>query len=162
MKKIFLYTLLLLLSLVKIQAQEYKVYESLEEALKNPDKVYVLDLHNQDLSTFPAEILTLKNLKQLDLRDNNITEIPEGIKELKNLEQLSMFTNQLQNVPNAIGELENLKMLDLGNNPLENLPSEVAKLSNLEKLYLQNTKIVKKNQKQIKKLLPDCEIRFSF
>lgn len=163
---------LFLLNILKVQAQEesiskiydrYKTYESLKEALKNPDEVYVLDLHYQKLKAFPPEIFQFKNLKILDLRDNEITAIPENIGELKKLQSLSLFTNQIKIVTPNIKDLKNLQELFLGNNPLENLSPEIAKLPNLTRLGLINTKIDKENQRKIKRLVPkDCKVRFKY
>jgi hypothetical protein len=59
------------------------VFESLEEALKTPLKVYKLDLSKNQLSTLPKEITELKNLQGLDLGENPISE-----KEKKRIEEL--------------------------------------------------------------------------
>lgn len=137
-------------------------YKNLAKALKNPDKVYGLDLHAKRLRVFPREIFKFKNLVSLDLRDNEIKMIPESIGNLKNLKDLSMFTNKLTKVPGSIGKLKQLKVLDLGNNPLETLPPEIAQLTELKKLYLQSTRLSKKNRRKIKRSLPNCSIRFSW
>ena len=39
-----------------------KVYKSIEEAMVNPDEVYILKLKGDKLTEFPKEILKFKNL----------------------------------------------------------------------------------------------------
>ena len=54
-------------------------YTNLEEALKNPDVVYALDLSNSDLNTIPDSIALFINLEELILDSNNIEVIPNFI-----------------------------------------------------------------------------------
>lgn len=76
---------------MKDQLVEFK---TLAEAKSNPDSVYILDLSNQNISSFPYEILEFKNLKSLDLSNNQLTELPFEISRMKNL-----FTIKLSNNP---------------------------------------------------------------
>ncbi len=62
-----------------------KTYNDLFEALTSIEKVYKLDLSDEDLIKFPKDILKLTKLEELILTGNNITEIPPEIKNLKNL-----------------------------------------------------------------------------
>ena len=47
-----------------------RAYTSLEEALKNPEKVIKLELRRKKLKSFPMEILKFPNLQYLDLTKN--------------------------------------------------------------------------------------------
>ncbi|MCS7072994.1 MAG: leucine-rich repeat domain-containing protein, partial [Bacteroidia bacterium] len=78
------------------------IFYSLEDALRNPDKVTRLDLSNQGLSYFPEEICRLLNLQSLILSGNQIKEIPESIGNLKQLKQLKLNENLLQELPESI------------------------------------------------------------
>ncbi|HEO65722.1 MAG TPA: hypothetical protein ENI73_07615, partial [Spirochaetes bacterium] len=60
-----------------------KTYNDLFEALTSIEKVYKLDLSDEDLIKFPKDILKLTKLEELILTGNNITEIPPEIKNLK-------------------------------------------------------------------------------
>jgi Leucine-rich repeat (LRR) protein len=92
-------------------------YTDLNEALKNPDKVYRLNLSNQQFKEFPAGILKFKNLEYLNLRNDGLATLsPE------------------------IGNLKSLRVLDLGGNDFKRLPKDFVKLRNLEELFLDNDK----------------------
>ena len=56
-----------------------KTYTDLSQALKEQDKVQVLDLSNQGLTEIPVEILRLTNLTILNLAYNQIETIPPEI-----------------------------------------------------------------------------------
>ncbi len=59
------------------------IYTNLEEALKEPEKVYNLDLSKKKLNEFPMEILKFTNLRSLKLYKNRIDSIPDEISQLK-------------------------------------------------------------------------------
>ena len=136
------------------EAEQFKVFKSLEEALKTPKLVRRLDLHYQKLEelpasiaqlenlewlrlesnrlvTLPAEICTLKKLKTLNLEKNSLTSIPEGIAKLSSLTTLILEGNELTEIPESIGQLKNLKKLILRNNDLLSLPSSIGNLESL-------------------------------
>lgn len=161
-----------------------QAFTSLEEALKNPEKVIKLELRKKKLKVFPAEILKLKNLQYLDLSKNDIKEIPAEISELKNLQYLSISKNSLEALPIQIGELENLyylnanqnelavipyqigklsklKYLDLWSNNIENFPNELKDLKNLKVLDLRVILIPDAEQNRIQALLPKTKVHFS-
>ena len=52
-----------------------KTYTDLSQALKEQDKVQVLDLSNQELTEIPVEITQLTNLTELGLGGNQIETI---------------------------------------------------------------------------------------
>ena len=118
-----------------------QIYTSLEQALKNPQKVYKLSLRKNKLKKLPPEIITLTNLRFLDLSKNKIVVIPAGIGELKNLQQLILSRNHIETLPKEIGNLKNLKYLNINQNDLMSLPSEMAELENLESLDLWSNNI---------------------
>ena len=123
-----------LLSLEELN-DAYK-YESLEEALKNPDKVIRLDLKRQDLDSLPLDILKFKNLQYLSLRKNQFNYFPVELSHLVNLQVLDLSKNELTSIPPEISSLTNLKHLILNNNQLASLPPEIGRLSNLQYLDL--------------------------
>lgn len=160
------------------------VYENLEEALKNPDKVYRLDLRKNKLKTFPLEILKFKNLQELDLSKNKLDSLPEQIGTLTNLHLLNVSGNNLEYLPDSIGELINLKKLVASRNSLQALPKRIGDLQHLEildlwennlsvfpeemrklkKLRWMDLRVILLNdedQERIRKLLPDTKIFFS-
>lgn len=160
-----------------------KVYKSLEEALKNPKEVCLLNLRNSQLKTLPSEIGQLTKLVNLDISGNSLaelppeignlvnlitltaytsklTKLPKDIKYLTNLVNLVLYDNQLTQIPPEIGDLVNLSLLSLSNNQLTSLPEEIGKLTSLKIIYLTNNKFSQEEIKHIKGLLPKADIDF--
>ena len=67
---------------------QQKVFTDLQEALRQPDSVFRLDLSRDRLKEFPLEILQLKQLRELNLSHNKIVQLPETISMLTNLQSL--------------------------------------------------------------------------
>ena len=160
------------------------VYDNLEEALKNSDKVYRLDLRKKKLKIFPKEILQLKKLQELNLSKNQLKELPGELGTLTNLQVLNVSGNKLQYLPDSIGELKNLKkfvgsrnsliaipkrigdlhnleVLDLWENDLSVFPEELSKLKKLRWVDLRVILIDDNVQERIRQLLPNTKIFFS-
>src|SRR5690554_4390223 len=91
-----------------IFSQEVNVFQSLEEAMKNPEKVINLDLSRERLKEFPMELLNFPNLENLDLSNNRISLIPAEIGDLKNLQVLDLSRNRFNILPPQIGKLKEL------------------------------------------------------
>jgi Leucine-rich repeat (LRR) protein len=158
-----------------------KVYTNIDDALKNPEKVYKLNLSNQEvnlsndqwklfinleylnlkndgLKQIPKEISNLKRLKVLDLSGNEFKELPIEFSNLYNLEEL--YLNDEKNLKltetlNVLAKLPKLKSLHLENDNLEELPNEINKLKSLESLYLNENKF-----KSIPNLKPLDHLKF--
>jgi hypothetical protein len=95
-------------------------------------------LASNQLTTIPAQIKKLRNLKELIIYYNKLKSLPLEIFELKNLEKLSLSINDLSQIPNKIGNLKKLKQLEIsGNTRLKSLPECIWKL-NLEVLNFDN------------------------
>lgn len=123
------------------QLEQQPVYTSISEALKNPLKVYRLDLSKQKLHTIPKEVFVLYNLQELNLAKNKIQSIPQEISSLVNLQKLNVSRNDLVELPATIGFLTNLTELVANQNDIYKLPKEIGNLTNLEKLDLWSTAI---------------------
>ena len=67
-----------------------KTYTDLSQALKEQDKVQVLDLSDQGLTEIPVEIFQLTNLTVFGLGNNQIEVIPPEIFQLTNLTELGL------------------------------------------------------------------------
>ena len=145
-----------------------KEYTSLEEALKNPEKVYNLNLSNQNvtipkdawskfvnlevlsfkndhLKEIPMEIGFLKNLKVLDLSGNDFTSLPKSFSELNHLEELFLNDEkylQFDKNKKTLNLPKNLRILHLEDDNLSNLPKEVYDLQNLESLFLNHNNFI--------------------
>lgn len=152
--------------------------------IKNLKQLKSLLLVADGLAEVPD--ISALDLNYLNLRDNNLTSIPENISSLKNLEILRLDSNKLESLPNienltslneldlsynnlasvpCLGKLMNLKVLRLGNNlkltgeiegleklvnlkvlslrknSLNNFPDSIKNLKSLRELYLDNTNI---------------------
>ena len=79
---IYFFSLLIISNSVKAQddnyVDQYKLYYSLDEALKNPEKVYKLILRD-NLDAFPYEISSFPNLTYLKI-NVNIDSFPDSVK----------------------------------------------------------------------------------
>lgn len=184
MKNIFKGIVLLLLVCTSSFSQNIeteKVYTNIDEALKNPEKVYRLNLSNQEinlsneqwklfinleylnlkndgLKQIPKEISNLKRLKILDLSGNEFNELPREFSNLNNLEELYLNDEKnlkLSETLKVLAKLPKLKSLHLENDNLEELPNEINKLKSLESLYLNENKF-----KTIPNLKPLDHLKF--
>lgn len=143
-------------------------FTNLEDALKNPEKVYRLNLSNQKIK-FPADSVWSKfsNLEYLSLKNDHLKEIPVGIGNLKNLKTLDLSGNDFKVLPNSFSNLTNLRelylndekkmdvnqslivlkdlprlsILHLENDNLKSIPSNIFLMRNLEALYLNDNRI---------------------
>ena len=135
--------ILLLLSPVLLFSQRQYVYTSLE-AIEHPDSVFVLSLSRNKLDTFPTQILTFRNLRELDLSKNRLRTLPHQINSLSNLEVLNLDRNRLDSLPDEIGLLQNLRCLKLSRNRLYYLPKSIGNsvtLPNDLKKEIKNNKL---------------------
>ncbi|MCP4442468.1 MAG: hypothetical protein GY810_26480 [Aureispira sp.] len=112
-----------------------QLFESLEEANKEPEKVVRLKLKPQDLGKFPEEIFKMTNLQELTITGNKIEELPAQISNLKKLEHLKLGGNPIKAVPESIGKLRYLKTFELNNAELatSGYPASIANLKMLER-----------------------------
>jgi Leucine-rich repeat (LRR) protein len=106
------------------------------EASGVPTRVIILDFHNKNLTTLPAEIGNLTNLSKLYLHNNSLTSIPTIIGSLTNLTRLDLGVNNLSSIPETIGNLINLWELNLDSNNLTSIPETIGNLSKTEELDL--------------------------
>jgi Leucine-rich repeat (LRR) protein len=144
---------------------ENKEYNSIEEALNSPSKVFRLNLSNAKINILPDSIWNrFQNLEYLSLKNDHLKEIPAGIGYLKNLKTLDLSGNDFKVLPKTFAQLSNLneiylndevnmdidetidvlkdlpnlKILHLENDKLKKLPTSILHLKNLESLYINN------------------------
>jgi hypothetical protein len=147
-------------------------------------KLQKLNFSSVDIAQIPNELLGLTNLTYLDLGGNQLTMLSDAVGNLENLKHLDLSSNQLIHLPTQLGMLINLTFLDLSDNQLEELPYSIDNLSSLTYLDLSDNQldltddiieIVRKmrnltyldvsgndlpfeDYKELRKLLPKCEI----
>ncbi|MFB0981357.1 MAG: leucine-rich repeat-containing protein kinase family protein [Alteromonadaceae bacterium] len=118
----------------------------------------VLDLANNQLSSLPKELSSLKKLKILFLTNNNFEAIPAVVADCPQLEMISFKSNKLTHVdenvlpiqtrwliltdntittlPNSMGELTRLQKFAIAGNQLAKLPNSMENCKNIELMRL--------------------------
>ncbi len=111
-----------------------KEYNSIEEALKNPEKVYRLNLSNQNVMIPKEAWSKFTNLEILSLKNDHLKELPQEIGLLKNLKSLDLSGNDFSTLPKSFGNLTNLQELYLNDEKNFDLSKNIAVLQPLKKL----------------------------
>lgn len=100
--------------------QQDGVFESLEQALREPEKVRRLVLQNEDqaMRHLPARLGSLVNLEALEISClEKLEDLPEEIGNLRKLEELVIDNgngcSMNVSLPRSIGQLTNLRVLRL-------------------------------------------------
>lgn len=148
-------------------------FETIEDAIKNPQAVRLLRLPNNNLTEIPKEVFLFPNLFTLDLENNNITDIPKELQNckklnflllrgnkintlpieilnLKKLYKIDLSDNGLTVAPNEVYYFKKLWELDLSDNQLTSIPSDIRNLKKLRYLYLANNKLEKLPEEVLK------------
>ena len=161
-----------------------KEYYSIASALKEPDKVYRLQLTKKKYKVLPEEIRQFKNLNALDIGKNKLKELPEWLGELvymqefhapqnkfrempsvvckwPHLKRLDMHQNEIAGLLPCMGELTEVVSLDLWSNDLGEFPEE---LKGMEALRFMDLRVIQFDQNEMQKigeLFPKVKIFFS-
>ncbi|NXH17807.1 LRSM1 ligase, partial [Bucco capensis] len=98
--------------------------------------VKVLDLHDNQLASLPADIGQLTSLQVLNLERNLLTCLPQSVGDLAQLQLLNVKGNRLKELPGAVSGLRSLRSLDLRGNMLRELPRALAHVRTLQTLSL--------------------------
>lgn len=159
------------------------VYSSIEEALQNPEEVYVLDLKVKKgkipqelfdlpylhvleikrgrISELPDDFAKLTNLVQLDLTNNKLTHFPPVLMDMPHLEELHLGKNDIQRIPEDITRMENLRLLDIWSTQVPRLPLALAKMESLEEVDMRMIEISQEEQDYFIELMPEVQFHFS-
>jgi Leucine-rich repeat (LRR) protein len=156
---------------------------SMEEALKDPENIKVLDLQKQKLKELPDSFHKLTQLHTLYLDKNKLSELPPSIASCKDLKSISFSNNKFEALPDVICQLEQLRRLDFSTNEIAVLPDCLKNLIHLQYLLMVGNEVSKipeslgdlelveldmrmiqmneAEQAAISKLFPNSTIKFS-
>ncbi|KAM3660305.1 E3 ubiquitin-protein ligase LRSAM1 isoform 1-T2 [Ammospiza maritima maritima] len=98
--------------------------------------VKVLDLHDNQLASLPADIGQLTALQVLNLERNLLKSLPQSIGDLAQLQVLNVKGNQLRALPGSVSGLRSLRALHVSGNELQELPRGLAHARSLQTLTL--------------------------
>ncbi|NXD02733.1 LRSM1 ligase, partial [Certhia familiaris] len=98
--------------------------------------VKVLDLHDNQLASLPADIGQLTALQVLNLERNLLKSLPESIGDLAQLQVLNVKGNRLGELPGSVRGLRSLQVLHVSGNVLQELPPALAHIRTLQTLTL--------------------------
>ncbi|KAM9218211.1 E3 ubiquitin-protein ligase LRSAM1 isoform 3-T3 [Leptosomus discolor] len=98
--------------------------------------VKVLDLHDNQLASLPADIGQLTALQVLNLERNLLKCLPHSIGDLAQLQMLNVKGNKLKELPATVSGWRSLRTLDVSENALRELPRVLAHVRTLEMLTL--------------------------
>lgn len=77
-----------------------------------------VNLSDNNLSSLPTALSTLKDLKVLDLSGNQLSLLSEAFGDLVALEELYLQKNSIFQLPSALLKLKFLRVLDVSKNAL--------------------------------------------
>ena len=160
------------------------VYTSIEDALKEPEKVYRFKLKTRAdslpeeifqftnlqeltaskcrLSIINGKIGELKNLQILDISANQLVRLPESLCQLINLKELIINRNHIEELPTNIGNMQNLNYIDAWDNPLYSLPASITDLRYvLKEIDLRQIELRDEELETMERQLPETVIQYT-
>lgn len=140
------------------QLKNSKWYYSMNDAIREPEKVYRLSLSGQKYKNLPPGLDRFSNLQVLNLSNNKLKTIPADISRLQNLEVLILSKNKINYLPEEIKNMQSLTTIYLSNNRLVEVPAWIGGLSKLRKLDLALNNLTSYEIELIQHRLPRCKI----
>lgn len=137
-----------------------RLFNNLDEALKQVDIACVVDLSGKDLGEVPQDLTKLIKLNELRLNKNKLTQIPTSLTTISTLMSLDLSDNQISQLPLEIKNLTNLQLLDLSNNQLTSLPDNLQSVTSLHTLKLSGNNFSDSEKEKIKVLLSAVTVEF--
>lgn len=121
------------------EVDDREVYTMLDVALGEPDKVQVLSLAYQEVSSIPESIGKMTNLEEIYLNDTRIKSLPSALFSLSKLKKLDVSGNfHLKNIPASITSLKNLEFIKFGYNEQLNYNEILKNLGSMPSLKTVN------------------------
>ncbi len=155
------------------QLKKEKPFTDLDKAMKNPEKVIVLDLSGKRLEELPESIGSFKNLQVLKLGYGIDPSTPKriirkskhiggGILHLDRGTGKYVAYNQLTQLPDTLTSLTKLQYIDLNNNAFTDVPMILKGIKTLTTINFYGCYSLMDNKAQIDELKtalgPDCKI----
>lgn len=140
------------------QLRNSKWYFSIDEARREPEKVYKLSLSGKKYKNLPPGLDRFSNLQVLNVSHNKLKTIPNEISRLQNLEVLMLSKNKINRLPEEIKNMENLTTIYLSRNRLVEVPAWLGGLSKLRTLDLSLNNLTNYEIELVQKRLPRCKI----
>jgi Leucine-rich repeat (LRR) protein len=138
--------LLMMFFVVEVSAQ-HKVFDNLNEAFKQSEKVKSINLARKQISSLPDSFSRFVNLEELVISDNNFNVFPAVVLQCKKLKKLDAAANKFTEIPASLSALQNLEELSFAYNDLKALPKEICLFKNLINFNASNNTIT---------ALPEC------
>ncbi|XP_060597271.1 leucine-rich repeat protein soc-2 homolog [Ruditapes philippinarum] len=101
------------------------------------DKLEVMSLENNSLTTFPSVLLTLRQLHNLSLARNNLQFVSDQAVSVvgSNLTTVNLQACGLDRIPGALSKLEGIIDLDFSNNKITTIEkNDLQRMVNLQRL----------------------------
>ena len=114
-----------------------ETFSNFNQALLNAQNCYKLKSEGEDLSKSAKRIKKLNKLYVIDLKENNIDSLPESISNFRNLMYLKSSGNPLRKLPESIGNTPTIKTIILHHTVLDSLPYSFNNLGSLAELEIQ-------------------------
>ena len=85
-----------------------------------------------------------QKIEVINLSTNNLTSLPASLSKLPNVRALYLNSNKLDfdGIPKSIGKLANLEIFSAGFNLLETVPEGLTRCGKLRKLLINNNKLI--------------------
>lgn len=115
------------------------VFTSLEgarAARATGEPIYRLDLTKQRMRTFPEEIASWTELREVVLDRNKLKRIDADLSQWAFIERFSAVSNDLESFPASTVQWTSLQALELGNNTIDSIPLDIDQLKQLQVLSL--------------------------
>lgn len=159
--KICTYLLLIfqLSGILNVSAQSNRgQFNRLDEAIKYPEEVVVLDLSLQNIKQWPQGLPEFPNLEILLLRGTGLVTVPTSFGKSKKLIRIDISANpaiEIEQVAEVFSACSELRFISASASNLLMLPFELCALPKLEELDLSNNLIsfFPEHAKQLKNLV---------
>tara|TARA_B110000211_G_C14083143_1_gene555501 strand:+ start:2018 stop:2884 length:867 start_codon:yes stop_codon:yes gene_type:complete len=114
------------------------IYPTYYGALKNHKEAFKIKSHGEDLNKGFNKLKKLNQLYVFELQNNSVDSFPEIIGSFKNLMYLSSSQNPLKKLPESFGNLKSLKILKLHYTSIDSFPNNFSRLNQLQTLEIQS------------------------